>query len=164
MSKYREQLTRSDKELMRLYRRLNEPICYYCGKYIENPNEVTVDHKVPASRGGDITNFKNFAIACLDCNQEKKDMTEEEYYEYKKQRQELFNSDTISINILKIPKLFIMSPISDRTRRRVLSNYNKYNYFQPIVVKHNMYLSDGYTTYCIAKELGIYELQVVFEM
>lgn len=58
--------------------------CYYCGKPLTD-KEKSVDHKTPISRGG--TNaLDNLVISCMFCNRQKKDKTEEEYYEWKREK------------------------------------------------------------------------------
>lgn len=56
--------------------------CVYCGqtdliiKYHEDPEipqhrRFTVDHLIPVSRGGSMTDINNFIVACEKCNLEK---------------------------------------------------------------------------------------------
>ena len=47
--------------------------CYYCEKKIQ-PNQVTMDHVVPVSRGGK-SNKGNIVAACKACNTMKKNKT-----------------------------------------------------------------------------------------
>jgi len=54
------------------------PYCTYCGKQITNPNDFTMDHKLPLCRGGK-TVSENLTPSCLHCNQEKGMLTSEEY-------------------------------------------------------------------------------------
>lgn len=56
-------------------------VCYYC-KGDFGFDDLTVDHKIPESRGGGHY-FSNLALACDDCNSDKRDMTEEEYWKYR---------------------------------------------------------------------------------
>lgn len=59
--------------------------CHYCKRLI--PIEVaTIDHKKPSSRGG--KGHDNLACACHDCNSEKSDMTEAEYFKLRAQLEE----------------------------------------------------------------------------
>ena len=55
-------------------------ICQYCG---ENKKNMTVDHIIPLSRGGEHKE-SNFIISCSACNRNKNTMTEKEYKEYLK--------------------------------------------------------------------------------
>jgi 5-methylcytosine-specific restriction endonuclease McrA len=45
--------------------------CQYCG-HVGAPKELTFDHVVPRSRGGE-TNWNNIVTCCRDCNQRKGD-------------------------------------------------------------------------------------------
>lgn len=51
-------------------------LCLYCGD-IFNPTQLTRDHVMPASRGGDTT-WLNCVTACRSCNQAKDARTPEE--------------------------------------------------------------------------------------
>lgn len=51
--------------------------CAYCGCTL-TPETVTVDHKIPVSRGGS-SNIENIAPACGRCNSSKRAATAEEY-------------------------------------------------------------------------------------
>lgn len=50
--------------------------CQYCGVQ-PGPEELTIDHVMPKSRGG-ATSWKNCAVACVACNNRKADRTPEE--------------------------------------------------------------------------------------
>ena len=50
--------------------------CQYCGG-IEAPNDMTIDHMIPRSRGGGNT-WSNLVTCCKKCNQKKRDRTPEE--------------------------------------------------------------------------------------
>jgi 5-methylcytosine-specific restriction endonuclease McrA len=50
--------------------------CQYCG-VIEPPNDMTIDHVIPRSRGGGNT-WSNLVTCCKKCNQKKRDRTPEE--------------------------------------------------------------------------------------
>lgn len=54
--------------------------CYYCGKVFK-PSELTMDHKIPLSRGGTSEKI-NIVPACKDCNNKKKYMLPTEWEEY----------------------------------------------------------------------------------
>jgi len=45
-------------------------VCYYCKESIP-PKELTMDHKIPLSRGGKTTKG-NLVTACKECNNKKK--------------------------------------------------------------------------------------------
>jgi len=50
--------------------------CQYCGKQ-PGPEELTIDHVMPRSRGGTST-WENCLLACVACNKRKADKTPEE--------------------------------------------------------------------------------------
>lgn len=50
--------------------------CQYCG-IRPAPDEITVDHILPRSRGG-LTSFENCVLACVSCNKRKDDRLPEE--------------------------------------------------------------------------------------
>jgi 5-methylcytosine-specific restriction endonuclease McrA len=52
---------------------LNRGICHYCGKKFA-PEELTMDHIVPLSRGGKSTKG-NIVPCCKECNNDKKYLT-----------------------------------------------------------------------------------------
>jgi len=54
--------------------------CYYCGG-IFKPSELTMDHKIPISRGGTSEKI-NIVPACKECNNKKKYMLSIEWDEY----------------------------------------------------------------------------------
>jgi 5-methylcytosine-specific restriction endonuclease McrA len=51
--------------------------CYYCRSKVD-PNNRTIDHRIPLSRGGSHS-VKNLVMACHQCNSSKSDKTEAEY-------------------------------------------------------------------------------------
>jgi len=59
------------KKRVRLY--LESDMCFYCKKRL-TLEESTLDHFVPQSKGG-TNDISNLVIACVDCNQAKKDKT-----------------------------------------------------------------------------------------
>jgi 5-methylcytosine-specific restriction endonuclease McrA len=60
--------------------KLSKGICYYCGKNF-SPQELTMDHVVPLSRGGKSTKG-NLVCCCKDCNNKKKNLIPIEWAEY----------------------------------------------------------------------------------
>lgn len=50
--------------------------CVYCP--CDDRKKLTIDHVIPKSRGGKDT-WENLVTACFDCNQEKDDLSLEEY-------------------------------------------------------------------------------------
>lgn len=61
-------------------------ICYYCKKKFK-PNELTMDHKIPLSRGG-LSIKENLVPCCKECNNKKKYLLTVEWDEYLKKLQE----------------------------------------------------------------------------
>lgn len=60
--------------------------CYYCKEY--TPNKFrTLEHINPLNKGG-LHSSNNITMACLQCNCTKRDMTEKEFMNYKKQNNE----------------------------------------------------------------------------
>ncbi len=61
-------------------KRISAGICYYCGMKF-NPEELTMDHLIPLSRGGKSEKI-NLVPACKDCNNKKKYLLPSEWEEY----------------------------------------------------------------------------------
>lgn len=72
--------TPDETKTMQNVRLMQPHVCYYC-KIELKEEDITLDHKLPVSRGGE-TIEENLVIACKACNSEKSDMTEEEYKNY----------------------------------------------------------------------------------
>lgn len=51
--------------------------CQYCGKFLKNPKDRTIDHVIPKSRGGK-TVWNNVVLCCKKCNLKKSNKTPEE--------------------------------------------------------------------------------------
>lgn len=52
--------------------------CYYCTFQSTDLREMTIDHVVPMSKGGD-NHIRNIVPCCLKCNKRKKARSESEY-------------------------------------------------------------------------------------
>jgi len=63
-------------------KKISSGVCYYCGR-IFKPPELTMDHKIPLSRGGK-SEKNNLVPACKDCNNRKKYLLPSEWDEYLK--------------------------------------------------------------------------------
>lgn len=61
-------------------RKRSSGICYYCGRKFP-PQDLTMDHLTPLSRGGRSTK-SNLVPCCKDCNNRKKNMLPLEWGEY----------------------------------------------------------------------------------
>ena len=72
---------RKDRMDIKNFKKESEKVCYYCGKQIVNKGELTVDHVVPVSKGGE-TAKDNFVISCKACNTEKASLNAERYAEF----------------------------------------------------------------------------------
>lgn len=60
----------NDYYIIKKFKANHKHICAYCGKIIINPENLTVDHIIPRSKGGK-TIEKNLCIACKKCNEDK---------------------------------------------------------------------------------------------
>jgi 5-methylcytosine-specific restriction endonuclease McrA len=63
-------------------RQVERGICYYCGRRVP-ASELTMDHKIPLSRGG-TSDKSNIVPACKECNNKKKYLLPWEWEEYLK--------------------------------------------------------------------------------
>ena len=63
----------------------DEQTCQYCGTYIDNINDCTVDHVIPKAQGGKSV-WENAVTACKPCNHRKADRTPSEAKMYLKRR------------------------------------------------------------------------------
>lgn len=61
-------------------KKISDGKCYYCGKEF-NPTDLTMDHKIPLSRGGKSEKI-NLVPACKECNNKKKYLLPTEWDEY----------------------------------------------------------------------------------
>ena len=84
------------------FRKGAEKICYICNKKLLESN-VTVDHVIPTSRGG-LTESENLAICCKKHNEEKADMTKEEYNLYIRAVDSLFANNSTLTNLKNLVK------------------------------------------------------------
>jgi 5-methylcytosine-specific restriction enzyme A len=69
-------------------KKISSGICHYCRKKF-NPGDLTMDHKIPLSRGGE-SEKSNLVPACKECNNKTKNLLPLEWEEY--------------INSIKIPE------------------------------------------------------------
>jgi 5-methylcytosine-specific restriction endonuclease McrA len=62
-----------------------EPKCYLTGRLVDlsKPNTYQLDHKIPATRGGD-NSLDNLGLTCKEANLAKSDMTTDELIEISK--------------------------------------------------------------------------------
>jgi len=66
----------SSKEFRRFILARDHHTCHYCGEYGD-----TIDHLVPRAKGGHTTPV-NCVCACLTCNQQKGNLTPEQFMQY----------------------------------------------------------------------------------
>lgn len=52
--------------------------CIYCGTFLYETN-TSIDHLIPLCRDGAPDSMDNLGLCCMDCNNEKRDLTEWEY-------------------------------------------------------------------------------------
>jgi hypothetical protein len=125
-------------------------VCYYCNKMLTDKDVVTVDHKIPVSRGG-LTTKENLVLACVDCNNEKDNMTENEYYEYKNRQDKLLNNFEYNsvLNDLLNAQTNIINKV-ESIKNEMLQVENKIKYIQEEMMYNNFNACDGYL---YAKEL-----------
>ncbi len=152
--------------------------CYYCHKPLGR-REKTIDHKIPLSRGGEHT-YSNLVVACKQCNNDKSDMTENEYYEYLNDKEiqiqemvisqpkKIENSEIeiIDIDLIDVPYMFSVNPVRDSKLHRAIEFYNTYGIFdKPIklISKQNRRLEDGYSRYVVAQALKVQYVPVVYK-
>jgi len=161
-------------------------ICYYCNKILLD-NEITIDHLIPLSRGGKTT-LDNLRIACKKCNNEKGNMTEQEYYTYLKNKNKIacninnnirlkiktcqhiklkhYDVDTyMNIENIVISNLFLQHPVTKKKIDKVTTYYKYFHCLdEPITIRRqNNLLINGYARYIFAKEHSINQVPVVYD-
>jgi hypothetical protein len=103
------QLTGKEIRIKTKYKKTHFNRCVYCGKIIVDKYDLTVDHKTPLIKNGKTIN-ENLAISCYRCNQQKDNLTYEEYKIYLKQRQK-------EIYIEKVKRLKKLRKLRKRIKR-----------------------------------------------
>lgn len=63
----------------------NPDVCWYCGRKVDNPKELTIDHIIPRSKGG-TNDMDNIFLVCKTCNSSKRDMDVMEWFFTKKEQ------------------------------------------------------------------------------
>ena len=131
-----------EKEIMNKVKQSSDK-CYYCGCKLSN-GQKTIDHKFPISRGGK-TSEDNLVVSCIECNQDKDNMTEEEFDEFNKIIQKEIN-ESISIKYLTT-LLMTYKDILDKLEQSKLGlkkSHNEVSEIQNIIINTKMSASDGY--------------------
>lgn len=150
--------------------------CYYCNEKVAK-EKITLDHMYPKAYGGmSITN--NLQPACSRCNNEKSNMNYNEYRVYRSlpeaqkadflkcianKKEEIkreigYDLPKEWITMAKVSALKVDSAerIRGKVYDRVKSQYEQYGTFRkPIITDRNLYVLNGYNTYCYAVENGI---------
>jgi 5-methylcytosine-specific restriction endonuclease McrA len=66
------------KDLFEALWTLRPHYCIYCGTFLYETN-ISLDHLTPLCRGGVPAAIDNLGLACCNCNNEKHELTEDEY-------------------------------------------------------------------------------------
>ncbi len=140
----------------------HKKVCYYCGEHIPI-SFVTVDHKTPLCKNGS-SEDDNLVIACRHCNNEKGDMTEEEYKSFL-QTKKVNISIPVPIEQIKIPYFFKLHGVREEKIEKAVKHYRNFGKFdKPIILKsfRSKLLVDGYSRFEAAKLLNIKEIPVTY--
>lgn len=151
--------------------------CYYCNCTL-NKNTRTMDHLYPKTFGG-ISIPLNMAPCCSKCNNEKSNLTEQQYKIYeelieqeKKRKYKLecvsemqkikyskgffLPNEWISYDTFRILveiNLEMITNYKGKRYREIEAFYNKYNNLpRPIIISANNFLLDGFLILMFAKE------------
>lgn len=158
--------------------------CHYCGKEIEIPSKVTLDHVYPRSLGGP-TIPQNLVPACRECNGRKGDMKPDQFRAYmnledseKKKRflKEFYDSKFFQerwIHVLpdgwtektQINELILLIDLHDANTskyRRTKEFYLRCGQFpKPIIIDCHRFVLDGFTQVLYAKNNKIKEIPTI---
>lgn len=159
--------------------------CCYCGNIVDI-EEMTLDHMYPQDFGGPtITN--NLLPCCKNCNNEKGNLTEEQYKKYllaKEQgrgkeymkdlkeyllyirKWELFEIPKEWISKKEITEIIAKIDLGDdykgKSYKSVKAFYEEFGHIQkPIIVDNKGFLLDGFITLMYAKNAKIKRLPVI---
>jgi len=97
--------------------------CQYCGKR-PKPDEVTIDHILPKSKGGKTT-FANTVLACLKCNVKKDNRTPEQAH-MKLRRMKRIADGTLIPEYYGRPKAPIWNPIYSIKKQSIPGSWSKF--------------------------------------
>jgi hypothetical protein len=137
------------------FKKYNPHVCYLCGKQITENDDLTVDHKIPHSRGGK-TKESNLAICCRACNDDKADMTVEEYKNYLVQKQTITKECQASIYTNDILNTY--NKITDdyaNTVKIINNKLKEKSELENIIRTSNCNAAEGYYLYKRLKEVLI---------
>lgn len=159
--------------------------CHFCGKSLEN-EIATLDHLYPQDLGGP-TIPNNMVPACSKCNNEKSNMTYDQYKELslikdkrearrfkraiydqrellRKTRQYDIPEEWITQIKLStvIVELFFEEKLRGAKYRNTADFYKKYGYFQrPLIVNKSHYLFSGFTELIVARLLKMQNVPAI---
>lgn len=150
-------------------------ICGYCVKEFDYTN-ITVDHLYPFSLGGP-TIPENLIPSCKKCNQEKANLTVEEFFRLKmlpinerenlKKQMKKEHEEILRKGLPIAPKDFfteenighiivplnISDPFHTANFKSIVNHYKKYKQYKyPIVLDRKNYLIDGFYIVILAKK------------
>lgn len=162
--------------------------CFYCNCKLSKKS-VTIDHKIPVSFGG-ITIPPNTVLACKSCNEQKSNLTSEQYLVLKnvinekpESKKETLN-DLLNQNEIKLEKYGYSLPLSwitfqkrfrimaevylgddeykGKRYKKIKAFYKKYHHLpRPIIISKNNVLLDGFLILMFAKNKGIKKVPVI---
>lgn len=152
--------------------------CYYCKKSFPR-TEITMDHMYPRSTGGP-TIPQNLIPACKHCNNQKSDLTLEQYKHFlsidsKSQRHSYMTKMRTlkegyrTIGMFEFPNTWItpvrvsnihtsidFANISEDKYQKTKAYYERNHSFQhPIILDRNLYSLDGFYVLFVAKSCDI---------
>lgn len=140
--------------------------CCFCGKKLSSKNR-TLDHMYPRRWGG-ISIPENLLPSCKHCNQNKKDMTYQQFQEWRKlenlKQKEIFYQNALLRNlsvarrgrfvikerwienyeIEELIKYISFSKLSERKSKLISSYYRNWNqYPHPVIISSNGWVFKG---------------------
>lgn len=159
--------------------------CYFCGKPLENEG-ATLDHLYPQDLGGP-TIPNNMVPACSHCNNDKSNLTCEQYQklisltdkrEIKKFKREISDERELLrknrqydipeewLTDIKLSTVIVELFFEEKPRgtkyRNTAEFYKKYGYFQrPLIVNKSHYLFSGFTELIVARLLSMQKIPAI---
>jgi len=158
--------------------------CYYCGRQIENPSQITLDHIHPVSLGGP-TIPQNLVPACRKCNSRKENMTPQQFQAYKnlvdEQQRKIFLQEYLNVKLFQerwvhilpedwiseitISDLLVLMDLNDtntRKYKRTKEYYMRCKQFpKPIIIDSQRFVLDGFTQVLYAKNNKIKNIPTI---
>lgn len=157
--------------------------CYYCGRIVE-PSQITLDHVYAKGLGGP-TIPQNMVPSCKKCNEEKENMTPDQFRVYMSLKddgaKEQFKREYFKIKMFQIrwlhmlPKewisripvssLIVTIDLPDTTTnkyKKINEYYTRCGKFpKPIIVDKNNFVLDGFTVVLYARNNRIKEIPAI---